>query len=71
MECDIVRVLDGDSTLNGPQGQVYLMVNRYPLKSMPYVAPEKNKEFFYTDEQRQVTWCTGYGMVHDQENVII
>jgi hypothetical protein len=35
---------------------VYLVVGGYPLERMPYVAEERKRPGYFTDEMLQVTW---------------
>jgi len=50
---------------------VYLVVGGYPLERMPYVAEERKRPGYITDEMLQVTWYVVNGSVHEQKNTII
>ena len=50
---------------------MYLVVGGYPLERMPYVAEERKRKDYITDEMLQVTWYVVYGSVHEQKNTII
>jgi len=50
---------------------VYLVVGGYPIERMPYVAEERKRPGYITDEMLQVTWYVVYGSVHEQKNTII
>jgi len=69
--CEIVRIFDLSPVRYWPPKQVYLVVGGYPLERMPYVAEERKRPGYITDEMLQVTWYVVYGSVHEQKNTIV
>jgi len=55
LECEIVRIFDLDPTIQWPPRQVYLVVGGYPIERMPYVAMERKRPGYFTDETLQIT----------------
>jgi hypothetical protein len=49
LECEIVRIFDLDPTIQCLPRQVYLVVGRYPIERMPYVAMERKRPGYFTD----------------------